>query len=162
MRGGHARLMLARQRFDEGLLHYPVELVEGIDVGGERIVLDDTAIFLLVAGDDREVAGFQQVGAVDRLARFLVGFSVVVSQAARDAQPNTAVDAAFAKTDFGIGLLVDDLVAEEVSCALGCVCDERLLLGEGQVEIGLEPVGNALLDVLGVGFGTSESNQPVG
>jgi hypothetical protein len=77
------------------------------------------------------------------------------------AEADLAVDVALATGGLPVVVLHGDLVAEESGRAAAGVGDQRLVLGQFQLEIVMQEPGQALLDLLGFGLGSGEPEQGV-
>ena len=135
--------------------------VESMDVAGEQVVLDDAPVLGPVAADDRVVLVVQQLGPTFGFSPRHVSGAFGLDHVARDAQPDTAVGLASAVGDDLVGVLGGDLVAKEPRRAGAGVGDQRLGLGQLQLEILLQELSEATFDLLGFVLRSSEPEQDV-
>src|SRR5262249_43189157 len=130
------------------------------DVPGQQVVLDEPPVDRPVGGDDGVVAFLDPYGAVRGFAALEVGGGLGLHDVWGYSQSDSAIDRAPAPGDPG-AVLGDDVVVEE-SCGPGTgVGDQGLVLGQFQLEVIPQELGQACFDLLGLGLGSGEPEQLV-
>ena len=103
---------------------------------GQEVVLDDAPILGLILADDAVVVILGHSRPVDRLAVAQVESTLALHDIGGNPQSNPSVDDAVTMAVvLVIGVLDDDVVAEEARGLAGRVRDQRLLCGEFQLEV---------------------------
>ena len=131
----HRRAVLAGQGLEHRGLHDPVQPVESADVTGQQVVLDDAPVLGPVGADDGVVVVVHQLGSARGFAALEVGGALGLDHRPGHAQPDRAVDRPLAAGDLVVVVLDGDLVAEEPRRAGAGVGDQRLVLGQFQLEV---------------------------
>src|SRR5207247_8745249 len=109
-----------------------------------------------VAADDRVVLLVHQLGPTLGFAPLHVPGAFGVDHLPGHAEPDSTVDRPAASGDLAVVVLDGDLVAEEPRRAGAGVGDQRLLLGQFQLEFFLQEPAETALDLLGFGLRSDE------
>jgi len=154
--------VLAGQGLDQRPLHDVLQQAEPVTVERQLVVLRDAPELGLELGDDTEIGIGDAFGAPDRLAVVQVGRALGADDAERHFQPDRRVDAAVtALIMLVIGVQDHDLIAEEPGSLRPPVSDQGLGCGQFQLELIMQELPDAGLDLLGFPPGTGETQQPV-
>ena len=157
----HRRAVLACQGLEHGGLHDPAQPMQPVDVPGEQVVLDDAPVDGPEGGDDRVVVPVGQGLLLGGLAAVQVRGALGLDHLEGHAQRDLPVDRATAPGGLAAVVLDGDLVAEE-SCRAGAgVGDQRLVLGQFQLEFVTQELRQPLFDLLGFGLRPGEPEQMV-
>jgi hypothetical protein len=157
----HRRAVLACQGLEHGSLHDPAQPMESVDVPGEQVVLDDAPVDGPVGGDDGVVAAVGQGLLLGGLAAAQVRDGLGLDHVQGDTEGDLPVDTSVTAGLLRVVVLDGDLVAEESGRAGAGVGDQRLALGEFELEFVTQELGQALFDVFGFGLWSGEPEQMV-
>jgi len=105
------------------------------DVAGHQVVLDDASVLGSVAGDDGMVIKVRQLSAPHGLAVMHVPGTLGLDHRPGHLQPRESIGRATAIGQEAVGVLGDDLVAEEPRPLAAGVGDQRLFLVQFQLEL---------------------------
>ena len=148
-----------RERLEHGGLHDPFQPVQSPDVSGQQVVLDDAPVLRPVGADDRVVVAVFQRGAGRGFAALQVGGALGLDHRFRHAELDCAVEPAAAAGYLAVVVGHGDLVAEEFRRLGAGVRDQGLFLAELQLEVIVQELGEAGLDLLGLGFRSGEPEE---
>jgi hypothetical protein len=132
-----------------------------MDVLGQQVVLDVSAVFGPVGGDDAEVLVEQQRAALRGYSLAHIPGAPFPDGGLGHEQADGAVDHPTTVGDLGVGLLGFDLVAEEVRRLAGGVGDQGFRGGQFQLELIVQERTDLGLDLLGLVLGTGKAEQEV-
>jgi hypothetical protein len=135
--GGHPGPMFCRQGLQEGYFHHPAQSIEVTDIGRKKIGLHDATLLLLLAEYDTGIAFHCSFGAVDGFACALIALARLLNYLSRHTSSHTAIGRALPVGALRLALLIDDLVPEKPCGAFGRIGEERLLLRQVQVQVGI-------------------------
>ncbi len=157
----HGRTVLARKGLEHGGLHDPLQAVQPEDVSGKQVVLDDAPVDGFERGDDRVIAAVGQFRSLRGISAGEVGLAFGLDHVPGDTKGDLAVDPAVAAGLLRVVVLGRDLVTEK-PCRPGAgVGDQRLLLGEFQLEFVTQELRQTAFDLLGFGLRSGESKEMV-
>jgi hypothetical protein len=111
-------------------------------VAGQQVVLDDAPVVGPVGGDDGAV---QQSGPTRGLAALKVRGAIGLDPRGGHAESDLAVDVALATGGLPVVVRHGDFVAEESGHAGTGVGDQRFVLGQFQLEVFAQELGQALV-----------------
>src|SRR5258708_778629 len=89
----HRQLVFVRQRLCQRGIHDPFQVLEGMQIVGQSVVIDDATIFQLVGRQDRVITLVGQFGAMDRFAFALVPIAFFLEDIMRYTESNLSIDA---------------------------------------------------------------------
>ncbi len=162
----HRQFVFVRQRLCQRCVHDPFQVLEGMQIVGQSVVIDDATIFQLVGRQDRVITLVGQFGAMNHFAFALVPIAFFLEDVMRHPESNLSIDASahgpFVAAALGVVLDGGHFVSQE-SCRLGPgVGDERLCFREFQFQLVAQKRGELLLDLFCLRLWTDESQKKVG
>jgi hypothetical protein len=158
---GHRRVVLAGQRLEHGGLHHPFKPVQSVDVPGQQVVRHQPPVLRAVGPDDRVVVFVDHSVEPLGFAELEVGGALGLDHVAGHPQADGAVDGTAGAGDLVVGVLNDDLVAEEPGRARSGVGDQCFLLRQFQLEFLTQERRKTDLDFLGFGLRSGEPEEVV-
>src|SRR6266700_3266735 len=161
----HRQFVFVRQRLCQRGVHDPFQVLEGVQVVGHPVVIDDTAIFQLVGRGDRVFTLFGQFAAMDRFSFALVAIAFFLENCMGYTQSNLSIDASahrsFVATALGVVLDGGDFVPQEFCGLRSGVGDERLCFREFQLQFVTQKRGELLLDLFCLCLWTNKTQKKV-
>jgi len=161
--------VFAGERAQQRRFPDPAQPVEAVQVVRQLVVLHQPTILHLVGGDDREVRLVDQPIAMDRLSTNQIGAAMLLQDRCRHAQLDHAVDRAGHVSSAGfpggaslVPLEDPQLVAQEARRVGPGVGDQRLRVGQFQLEGVTQERRQLGLDLLRFGARPGEAKQEVG
>ena len=126
--------------------------VQSPDVAGQQVVLNDAPVLGTVAADDRVVLLVHQPGPSLGFSPSHVPGAFRLDHIGGHVQPDATVGRSAARGELAVVVPDGDLVAEEPRRAGAGMGDQRLGLGQLQLEVFLQELGEATFDLLGFGL----------
>jgi hypothetical protein len=155
----HGRTVLCCKGLEHGCLHDPAQMVQPGDIPGEQVVLDDAPVNGPECGNGRVIGAVDEVLSLRGLSAGEIGHAFGFDHVPGDTKSDLSVDTPVTAGLLRVVVLDRDLIAEEPRCPGTGMSDQRLFLGEFQLEFIMQERCQALLDLLGLGIWSGETRR---
>ncbi|MCW8098930.1 hypothetical protein OOZ58_20460 [Streptomyces tauricus] len=155
------RTVLCGKGFEHGCLHNSLQPVQPEDISGKQVVLDNAPVYGPERCHDRMIAAVDQGRSLRGVSAGEVGGALGFDHVPWDTQSDLAVDSTVTASLLRVIVLGRDLVTEESGCPGAGMSDQRLFLGQFQIEVVTQELGQVLLDLLGLGFRSGETKEMI-
>ena len=157
----YGRAVLSREGLQHRRLHDPAQPVQTVDVIGQQVVLDYSPVLRSVDGDDGIIVHVHHPGPARGFPALRIGCALGLDHVSGHPEPDGRIARPLAPGYRLVILLNGDLVAEEPCRAGTRVGNQRLFLGQVQLEFVAQELPEPPLDFLGFRFRPGETEQVV-
>lgn len=126
--------MLGGKGLEHGCLHDPLQPVQSEDISGEQVVLNNAPVNGPERRHDRMIAAVDQGCSLRGVSAGEIGGALGFYHIPRDTESDLAVDSTVTACLLRVVVLSRDLVTEEPRCPGAGMSDQRLFLGQFQLE----------------------------